>query len=99
MAPSRRPIVECARICKQDTHTPIALRTGRRIAQTAEDRAETGAVAGHALEQVSCQGQIVRPRLEQAELAAEACGVGRLEGLGERADCLLRLFDGVVVVR
>src|ERR1700722_14165299 len=97
MAPSRRPIVECARICKQDPYTRIALRT-RRVAQTAEDQREIGAGEGHAAEQVLCQGQIVRPRLEQAELAAEARGIGRLEGLGERVDCLLRLFDGSVLV-
>jgi hypothetical protein len=36
--------------------------------------------------------------LEQAELPAEARGVGRPEGLGKLVDCLLRLFNGGVVV-
>ena len=36
--------------------------------------------------------------MEQAELAAEARGVGRLEAGGERVDCLLRLFDGSILV-
>jgi hypothetical protein len=34
----------------------------------------------------------------QAELAAEARRIGRLEGGGERVDGLLRLFDGSVLV-
>ena len=87
----------CARICKQAAHTRIALRAGRRVAQTAEDQGEISAVEGHALEQVLCQAQIVRSRLEEAELAAEARGVGHLEGLGELADCVLGLCDGGVV--
>ena len=44
-----------------------------------------------------CQGQIVRPRSEEAELAAEARGIGRLEAGGERVDRLLRLFDGSTI--
>src|SRR5205085_5192993 len=98
MAPSRRPIVQGARIGKQAAHTRVAVGAGSRVAQPAEDQGEIGAVAGHALKEVLCEGQIVRPRLEQAELAAEARGVGRLEAGGERVDCVLRLFDGSVFV-
>src|SRR6516164_4791293 len=42
--------------------------------------------------------KVKSPRLEQAELAAEARGVRSLEAGGERVDCLLRLFDGSVLV-
>src|SRR6202011_4004925 len=91
-------IVEGARIGKQAAYTGVALGAGGRVAQPAEDQGEIGAVAGHALEEVLCQGQIVRPRSEQAELAAEARGICRLEAGGERVDCLLRLFDGSVLV-
>src|SRR5215831_15698344 len=98
MAPFRGPIVERARIGKQAAHTRVAVGAGSRVAQPAEDQGEIGAVAGHALKEVLCEGQIVRPRLEQAELAAEARGVGRLEAGGERVDCLLRPFNGSVLV-
>src|SRR6202011_4961198 len=87
-------IVEGARIGKQAAYTGVALGAGGRVAQPAEDQGEIGAVAGHALEEVLCQGQIVRPRLEQAELSAEARGVGRLEAGGERGACLLCSFNG-----
>ena len=75
MAPSRRPIVEGAWIGKQAAHS--------RVAQPAEGQGEIGTVAGHALQEVLCQGQIVRPRLEQAELAAARAYFG-LAGTGPR---------------
>src|SRR4030095_2712809 len=54
MAPSRRPIVEGARIGKQAAHTRVAVGAGSRVAQPAEDQGEIGAVVGHALEKVLC---------------------------------------------
>jgi hypothetical protein len=83
MAPSHCPIVEGARIGKQAAHIRVAVGAGSGVAQPAEYQGEIGAVASHALEEVLCQGQIVRPRSEQAELAAEARGICRLEAGGE----------------
>ena len=54
MAPSRRPIVEGVRIGKQAAYTGVAVGAGGSVAQPAEDQGEIGAVAGHALEEVSC---------------------------------------------
>src|SRR6266699_3326093 len=54
VAPSRRPIVEGARIGKQAAYTRVAVGAGSRVAQPAEDQGEIGAVAGHALEEVLC---------------------------------------------
>ena len=52
--PSRRPIVEGARIGKQAAYTGVGVGAGGRVAQPAEDQGEIGAVAGHALEEVLC---------------------------------------------
>ena len=60
---------------KQAAHSLVAVGADSRIAQPAEGQGEIGAVAGHALQEILCQGQIVRPRLQQTELAAEARGV------------------------
>src|SRR5262245_60801806 len=75
VAPSRRPIVEGARIGKQAAHTRVAVGAGSRVAQPAEDQGEIGAVAGHAIEEGVWWGQIVRARLGQAELADGGGGV------------------------
>src|SRR5262249_58187531 len=79
MSPSHHPIVEGAWIGKQVAHSRVVVGAGSRVAEPAEEQGEIDAVAGHALKQVLRYGQIVRPRLEQAELAAKSRGVGRLE--------------------
>jgi hypothetical protein len=52
MAPSRRPIVEGARIGRQAAYTGVAVGAGSRVAQPAEDQGEIRAIAGHAVEEV-----------------------------------------------
>ena len=101
MAPSRRPIVEGARIGKQAAHSLVAVATISRVAQPTEGQSEIGAIAGHAIKQILCQGQIVRTGLQQTEFAAEARGIGRLKASGERvaSENAIRLGSGPDPIR
>jgi hypothetical protein len=53
------------------------------IGQTAESQREIGLVFGHAAQQILRQRHVVRLRLSQAELAAQAVPIGCLEGRRE----------------
>ena len=98
LTPSRGPVVIRGRIGEQAAHPRITIRAGDRRGKSPEGQGKVRTVAGHALEKVLCQGDIVLSFLEQAKLVPESAGVGDLEAASECAEGFVGRFDGSILV-
>ena len=94
LAPSVGPIVKSGRIGEEAADSRVSIRAGLSVGKSPESQCEIRPIAGHALEEILCQGEVARLLLKQAKFAPEARCIGRLEAAGECPEGCIRHFNG-----